>query len=222
MPHGWSRSLLALLFNVLLISPNSGAFDFPLSDTAVRSAYFLGQRHDISMAQFLDRYTRHLRAPKTGPYISSITLRTPYSQVVEYSNLYIGNLSAQQVELDHRQATDTVRVIAGIELTPSYGPFVSSDGTTVAFNRFGAKQRSSDFWRDFNVIFLEGNSPRNPVFVSGRPNFYCSEGGNCILAGASIEFDFQPESLMSDTLTVQITPPEGDLVFVDFPLDSLR
>lgn len=222
MPHTWPRSLVALLSTILLIAPGVGGFDFPLSDTAVRSAYFLGQRHDLSMAQFLDRYTRHPPPPKTGPYISSVTLRTPYAQVVEYSNLYIGNLSAQQVELDHRQTTDTVRVIVRIELTQSYGPFITSEGASVPFNRFGAQQRSSDFWRDFNVIFLEGNSPRVPFFVSGRPNFYCSEGGSCVLSGATIEFDFQPESLSSDTLTVHITPLEGAPVLVDFPLDSLR
>ncbi len=222
MPHTWPRSLAALLSTILLIAPGLRAFDFPLSDTAVRSAYFLGQRHDLSMAQFLDRYTRYLPAPKTGPYISSVTLRTPYAQVVEYSNLYIGNLSAQQVELDHRQATDTVRVIARIELTQSYGPFITSEGASVPFNRFGAQQRSSDFWREFNVIFLEGNSPRVPVFVSGHPSFYCSEDDSCALLGATIEFDFQPESLSSDTLTVRITPPAGAPVLVDFPLDSLR
>ena len=200
MPYTWPRSLVALLCTILLIAPGLGAFDFPLSDTAVRSAYFLGQRHDLSMAKFLDRYTRHLSAPKTGPHISSVTLRAPYAQVVEYSNLYTGSLSAQQVERDHRQATETVRVIARIQF---------SEGASVMFNCFGAQQRSSDFWREFNVIFLEGNSPRIPAFVSDRPNFRCSEGGNCVLAGATIEFDFQPESLSSDTLTIHITPPEG-------------
>ena len=40
---------LALLAGVLLVSAPSLAYDTPLSDQAVREAYFLGQRRDESM-----------------------------------------------------------------------------------------------------------------------------------------------------------------------------
>lgn len=59
--------LLSCLFATFLAFPfPSAAFDTPLSDTAVRQAYFMGQRHDESLGRFLDKYIKHLRAPKPG------------------------------------------------------------------------------------------------------------------------------------------------------------
>ena len=52
--------------SLLLIQPLS-AFDTPLSDTAVREAYFLGQRHDDSLGKLLDKHVLYMQPPKTGP-----------------------------------------------------------------------------------------------------------------------------------------------------------
>ena len=46
---------VAIAFILLLAGP-AAAFNFPLSDEAIREAYFVGQRRDESMAQFLARY----------------------------------------------------------------------------------------------------------------------------------------------------------------------
>jgi len=62
----------------LCVTVPASALDTPLSDEAVREAYFLGQRHDAS---FLTSYIKFLPMPKTGPHISSVTfsLRSPSS-----------------------------------------------------------------------------------------------------------------------------------------------
>ena len=49
------RPCLSILTVALLLSPFSFAFNVPLSDEAVREAYFLGQRHDESVASFLSK-----------------------------------------------------------------------------------------------------------------------------------------------------------------------
>lgn len=67
-----------LVLAVILSFPwPSRAFDTPLSDTAVRQAYFMGPRHDESFARFLDLYCKHLSPPKTGPYMSTVEFLTP-------------------------------------------------------------------------------------------------------------------------------------------------
>ena len=109
-----------------------------------------------------------------------------------------------------------------IQLTASYGICVSTDGKSQPDPKFGAERRSSDFWRDFTVSFHDGNDLRTPSYVSGHPNFYCSESGSCVLGGATVAFCFPADSLKSDSLAVQVIPPEGDSVAVDFDLDSLR
>jgi hypothetical protein len=78
-----ARVIVAILAVALLLAPSSFAFDTPLSDEAIREAYFLGQRHDDSMAQLLNRYTIFLDQPDTGPYISSVTFLTPFALLVQ-------------------------------------------------------------------------------------------------------------------------------------------
>src|ERR1700739_1795253 len=65
------RHFLALFTAAMLLSAPALAFQSPLSDEAVRAAYFLGQRHDESMARALSRYTQFLPPPETGPHIYS-------------------------------------------------------------------------------------------------------------------------------------------------------
>src|SRR5260370_17246550 len=69
-----ARSSVSILLVALLASPASFAFQSPLSDEAVREAYFLGQRHDGSFAHLLDKCSKRLPPPKSGPHISAITL----------------------------------------------------------------------------------------------------------------------------------------------------
>src|ERR1700720_2359502 len=92
------------------------AFQSPLSDESVREAYFLGQRHDGSLEGLVERSTRRFPAPKTGPYISSVMFVTPFVKAAQLSNNYTGNYSAQQAELDHRQAgKEIVKVTVKIQ-----------------------------------------------------------------------------------------------------------
>jgi hypothetical protein len=90
---------LALLTAALLLVPPSFAFDTPLSDQAVREAYFLGQRHDGSMADLLNKYTKFLPAPKTGPDIASVTVFTPFALLVQQSSQHTSGYSAQHIAI---------------------------------------------------------------------------------------------------------------------------
>ena len=79
------RPCIALFAAIILGAPPLRAFDHPLSDEAVREAYFLGQRRDETTANFLNKYTRALPPPETGPYISYVSFFTPYAGAVELS-----------------------------------------------------------------------------------------------------------------------------------------
>src|SRR5206468_8854587 len=76
------RALLAFSLSMLLISPGALAFSSPLSDEAIREAYFLGQRRDEKMTAFLEKYKQHLREPDRGPYVSSVEFLTPFALAV--------------------------------------------------------------------------------------------------------------------------------------------
>src|SRR5204863_4007174 len=100
------RRLLSIIAAALLLSQGSFAFDTPLSDQAVREAYFLGQRRDETMAAFLNKYPKYLEAPKTGPHVASVTFFTPFPLLVQQSSQHTSGYSAQQAALDHRPQPD--------------------------------------------------------------------------------------------------------------------
>ncbi len=217
----FARPALSLVLATLLLSPASFAFNSPLSDEAVREAYFLGQRHDGSFARLLDKYSKRLPPPQSGPHISSVIFLTPFAQVVRFSESYAGSYSAQQAALNHRAQEEVVKISVEILLTPSYSSLLTVPTGSRSGSPQGYRLRSSDFWKDFHVQVFEGDEDRVPKRFTGEPTYFCSEGG-CILTGATLHLEFPATLFTSDTVTVQILPPEGSEVSVDFDLTALR
>src|SRR5258708_20011932 len=76
------RIFTSLLLSLCLTFLSGAAFDSPLSDSAIREAYFLGQRHDDKTRVTLELYSRRLPVPAKGPHVAEIVLYTPYPQIV--------------------------------------------------------------------------------------------------------------------------------------------
>ena len=206
---------------VLLLTPYSFAFDTPLSDQAVREAYFLGQRRDETMATFLNKYTKPLPPPKTGPHIASVTFLTPFALLVQHSSRQ-SNYSAQQAALDHRDQPEFVRIMVQIQLTDSYGAYIVRPTGPRSGSPTGFLPRPYDFWKDFDVQVSSEDRKLRPFSSSGQPNFSCSEDGGCLLVGATLWFDFFAEDFASGSATIDVNPPEGDPLSLDFDLTHLR
>src|ERR1700736_3907292 len=173
-------------FNLaLLLSFNFFAYDTPLSDEAIREAYFLGQRHDQTLVSFLDRYSRYFPIPKTGPHISSITFLTPYAAFAESSSHHIGAYSAQEALLDYRARPETIKIIVEIHLTTSYGQFLSPSEAPASSD---LTPRPHDFWKDFEIQVSAGNRALAPATLHGYPTSVCGRGsqGDCSLTGARL------------------------------------
>ena len=217
-----ARPITSVLVALILSTPSSFAFDTPLSDEAVREAYFLGQRHDETMAAFLNKYTKFLEAPKTGPDIASVTVFTPFALLVQQSSQHASGYSAQQAALDHRDQGEFVRIIIQIQLTPSYGNVIVRPTGSRSGSPNGFVARPYDFWTDFDVQVSSDGKKLRPFSSSGHPNLLCSDDGGCELSGATIQFDFPAEAFASGSATIDIVPPEGDPVSIDFDLDHLR
>jgi hypothetical protein len=216
------RIAFAILAVLLLIPPNSSAFDTPLSDTAVRDAYFLGQRHDNSLAQFFEKYTLHLARPVSGPYIESITFLTPFALTAYHTSQQPGIYSAQQAQLDHNKQPELVRVVAQISLTDTYGAFILTPTNSHSGSPRGITFRSWDFWRDFRFRVFNDDQLVIPSNAKGEPTYFCGYRGGCTLTGATLTFEYPAAAFTESSATIQIDPPEGDPVVVDFDLSSFR
>jgi hypothetical protein len=215
------RCSISLAISALLLCQPLMAFQTPLSDTAVREAYFLGQRHDQSVSDFFAKYAKALPAPEYGPHISTIRFLTPFAQVVSLSGNKSGGYSAQQAERDHHADAETISVSVDIYFTDSYGPFLAAPADSRSGSPAGLIRRSSGFWQDFDVTVASDLKILTPQDTSGQPIYNCSESG-CILAGATITLVFAAADFPSDSVTVNVIPPEGDEVNVDFDLTSFR
>lgn len=209
-----------ILAALLLLHPIA-SFDSPLSEEAVREAYFLGQRHDQSISKTLEKYSQWFPIPDSGPQIASITCLTPFAQAIILSSNHTGNYSAQQAQIDHRQQPETVQVQVAIRFTDSYPALIPSGSPSTRNNSPSLVPRPSDFWRDFAVSVYDGDQLLQPSNSEGRPDFTCSESG-CFLIGATILLDFPADSFTRQDVTIQIDPPEGDQVVTNFDLSQVR
>jgi hypothetical protein len=211
--------VFATFLLALCVAFPASAFDSPLSDEAVREAYFLGQRHDAS---FLANYIKFLPLPKTGPHISSITFLTPFAQFAQFSGNYVGNYSAQQARLDHRGEEETVKITVEVYLTNSYGALIATPAGSRSRSSSALQPRPYDFWKDFRVQVYSGRQLLSPSDLSGRSLYRCGRFGPCRPRGAAIELEFPANAFTSDSATIEVLPPEGDPVSVDFDLTRLR
>jgi hypothetical protein len=221
MTYPWLRPNAVALTSLLLLAPSSSAFDSPLSDTAVREAYFLGQRHDDSLPKLLDKYIQYLQAPKAGPYIQSVSFLTPYVLTALFSSQQVSIYSAQQAQLDHLKNPEVVRVTVQILLTDSYGAYVAAPTGPDAHSPKGFSVRPSDFWSDFRLRVFQKDELVIPTKASGEPAYRCDDT-SCVLSGATLAFEYPAAAFTDASATIQIDPPEGDPVVVDFDLTSFR
>jgi hypothetical protein len=216
-----SRSFLAVLLALLVISPESFAFNSPLSDEAIREAYFLGQRRDESTARFLAKYKQSLAVPKTGPHIASVELLTPFAQAVLRSSQETMGYSAQQAEAEHRGKEETVAMTIEVLLTDSYGPLIARPTGSRSGSPIGYAFRSPDFWEEIQVQVTVRGETVKPEYFDGEPTYVYSDDGRR-MTGATLRFEFPAGAFISNAATVQVSPPEGPEVAVDFDLTALR
>ena len=121
------------------------AFQTPLSEEAVREAYFLGQRHDETVTSALEKYSQYFPLPDHGPQIA------------------------------HRGLRETVEIEVAIRFTDSYPAIIPSGLPTSRGSQPRLVPRSYDFWRDFAVTVFDGDLAMEPSSQEGRPDYDCTK-----------------------------------------------
>jgi len=216
------KSLASVLAVALLLPAPSFSMDTPLSEEAVRDSYFLGQHHDQTLSLFLAKYMKVLPMPKSGPDIASISFLTPFALFAQESSQRTMNYTAQQAEQDHRNQEEIVRIVIQIQLTETYGALIPIPTGSRSGSPIGFAKRPDDFWKDFEVQVVDKDRVLVPLSSSGDSVYSCDSYGGCILSGATLQFEFPAKAFKSDSPAIQVTPPEGDPVSVDFDLSRLR
>ncbi|HKM83148.1 MAG TPA: hypothetical protein VJY15_19585 [Candidatus Acidoferrum sp.] len=216
-------SLPPVLLALGLALPPLLAYDTDLSDTAVREAYFLGQRNDEKTRAFFEPYTRHLPLPKSGPYISEIHLLTPLAQVVQVSSRTTTGYSAQQAQLDYQERGDSLLLEVHIEFTPTYNQI---DAVRPSSKNGAEKEivmRAEDFWQDFRYGIKQKEDWIDPRSMHGEPEYGSSDSyGSAVLIGAWVYLDYDARTVPSDDTEVHVFTHGGPDVSVTFDLSKLH
>jgi hypothetical protein len=219
MAHSRIRLITSTLAGALLLTSAAFAFDSPLSDEAIREAYFLGQRNDYKMTQALAPYTKRLALPERGPYISEIKLFTPYAQIIDISRQQSGHYSAQQAQQDYRDRGDTLLVFVRIEFTATYSyPQAVASANRVAKEQ-GINLQPQDFWKDFRLGLSQDGGRVEPLSERAEALYNRGEGG---LGGVVVWMEFDARDVASTETSIEVDTPDGQHVAVRFDLTSLR
>jgi hypothetical protein len=198
------RAFFAMQFGVAMLSllvPQLGfAYDHPLTDEAVRDAYFLGQDLDRSN-EFFAQYTQTLPVPDSGPQVAEIELLTPYAQVVDVSRSHPMGYSAQQAAADYKKRGDSIQVRVKVLFTPTY-------------------TGADDFWRDVSVGLVQ-KKHMAATGVSGQLLYTSDPDGGSWVIGADVFVEFSVSGVESDSVDVEVVPPGGVGVRATFDLGRL-
>jgi hypothetical protein len=210
-----AHALFLILLIGLFAAQPTVAYEYPLTTSAVRHAYFLGKSSASKREAFAAKYTLHFDRPGSGPYISLIRVITPYAFVVERT-ARLPNLLAPDAQKKFFGKPLALRIRVHIELTPTYGWQVRSPDS-------GVKLRRSDFWRDFTVRLIQRRETIQPLVARGVPNdAFAAEGSSSVLGGADINVQYDPSEVRSAPATVVVDGPDGLQLTADFDLSKLR
>jgi hypothetical protein len=198
------------------VTLSASAFDTPLSDEAIREAYFLGQRHDEKISFFFETYRRYLPAPKSGPHVFMAELLTPFAEAVEASRKHSLGYSAQQAQLDYRTRGDSMRVRVHVAYTSTYGP-----GFPYSPNKVPGQTGT---WKDFQVRLSQKEKAIEPRSVSYEGTRIGSngKGGGSRPTGFIIWLVYDAAQLASSDASVDVDTPDGQHVIATFDLTRVR
>lgn len=210
-----SRVGIVLLLEATVIALPVFAYRYPLSSDDIRNAYFIGRASEDKQAAFFNQYTQHPVPPKTGPYIESIRLETPYAVVVERSAT-AGNYNAPDAEEEFFNKPAIFRLFLHIQLTDSYGWQLPSAPGTV-------RLRPDDFWRDFTIQLSQDNSVVKPLSILGEPIYATGDVAlGSGLLGANVRLEYDAKKIEDEPAKVTILTPDGQTIEADFDLTKLK
>jgi hypothetical protein len=218
------RLAISICLLGLVFSNNLVAFEFPLSDIAIREAYFLGQRNDQKTSDFLKLYTHSFPLPEKGPYISEIHLLTPYARIVSNSNRHSVGYSPQQAAADYHGGGDTLLLQVRIELTSTYS---YDDALRTANDTAGELNRQlypEDFWQAFQFKFAQEKNPFEPRAISADSIESTASPSNRgpTLRGTIVSLEFEAGPVEPGIVQIEVSAPTGQQVITKFDLSKLR
>jgi hypothetical protein len=196
--HSAHLTFVAVLSSCAISAPCL-SFDFPLTESSVRDAYFLGVRQGGVAPETLNQYSRRIDDLHQGNCVSSARIETPFLQVAQYVG-GMPNYSAQDAVKEFFGRPMKVRLFLDICYMREAPP---PNSVKLRFIQ-NKKTITSD--TDVRSVYSERFSDTSFLLPNGE--------------SARLEFD--SKKLDSSTLTILIDTPNGLHGETSFDLQSLR
>jgi hypothetical protein len=208
--------LLGTFVVLILIAFPALAYQYPLSTSDIRNAYLLGYAKDLSTANFFAPYARQFPVPESGPYIATITLKTPYGQLVELGQSAL-NADVQGAEEEYATRKLPFLVQVGVvDLTATYPGAPASDTAAPGVPL-------PDFQRDFPARLVQDGQEIAVQSTQVYLLYSDSAFNTYSVSGATIEYRYDPEKIdPDDEVTFEVHTPDDQDVETTFDLGHLR
>jgi hypothetical protein len=208
-----SRLRLPVFLLVLGVALPALAYEYPLSSTSIRDAYFVGKRTSSRGSDYFQKYTHFFPALETSAHVQAISVETPFEQVAKRSGSAL-NYSAQDAEQEFMDKELPFCVLVTVDLAglePQPAPldpqFIGSP--------------VPDLWVNFDVQLVQEKAiPAK----SRRVYLLYSDASADIngVSGAVLELDYDSELIDSADTTVKVKTADGQHVETTFDLTQLR
>lgn len=211
-----SLILLGTFVILMLIALPALAYQYPLSSSDIRNAYLLGYAKDLNTANFFAPYVREFPILESGPYIATITLKTPYVQLVELGQSALNaDVQGAEEEYASRKLPFLVQVSV-VDVTPTYPGASASDSAMLGVPL-------PDFQRDFPARLVQDGQEiaveSTQVYLLYSDSSVNSYG----ISGAIIECRYDPEKINPDDEVIfEMYTPDDQQVQATFDLGRLR
>jgi hypothetical protein len=191
------------------------AYQHTMSSTDIRNAYLLGNRKDSITESFFVPYEHALPAPRSGPFVATIGVVTPYSQIVRLGQGAL-NSDVQEVEQQFASKKIPFLVRVGVNLTDTY-PVPPPSGLPA----FAVEL--PNFQKDFKIEFVQGDKKIDAEDTRVYLLYSDTMSNVYQISGAIIEMQYDNEMIEPyDDATIKVQTPDNQDVETTFDLARLK
>ncbi|MFZ1204960.1 MAG: hypothetical protein WAN97_11650 [Candidatus Acidiferrales bacterium] len=194
----------------LAMVPSAFAYEYPLSPTAIRDAYFLGSGPKGTSGDFYSKYVHNLAIPPTAPPVSYVSIETPYLQIAEHSRDAL-NYDARDAVKEFQNKAMTFRFFTEVYYRPR-----NSDGSST-------HSPPADETHDIQVRLLQHDREVDAEIADRWDLTVFRDAETSVESvGQHVELTCRAEKIDSSPLTVEVETPDGQRAETTFDLAEMK
>lgn len=214
IPHRKLAVSAVLPAALFFIVQSAHAYDYPLTESAIRDAYFAGSGSTGTDPAFYGQYTHNLAIPRRPPPVSYVSLDTPFLQIAQHVRNR-PNYDAQDAVRDYRRKPMMFRVFVEVYYHPKNSDESSGEGD-------GSPQTDQQSGRIRVRLMQHRKEIATTVTDRWDLNVFHDASSSAVSVSQHIQLECGANKIDSSQLTVEIETPDGQHAETAFDLSGIR